>query len=75
MKDFQPSSFLINHTVDQMTKFLTEDYHLDIPTALNVVYNSKTLSLLQNKDTGLFIESPSYVYELLKKEYLTGKLN
>lgn len=75
MTNFQTSSFLINHTVDQMTQFLTEDYDLDIPTALNVIYNSRTLSLLQNKETELFIESPSYVYELLKKEYLTGKLN
>ncbi len=75
MTNFQPSSFLINHIVDQMTLFLTEDFHLDIPTALNIVYNSKTLSLLQNKDTELFIESPSYVYELLRREYLTGKLN
>lgn len=75
MKKFQPASFLINHIVDRMTQFLTEDYHLDIPTALNIVYNSKTLSLLQNKNTELYIESPSYVYELLKSEYLTGKLN
>ncbi|HCC87471.1 MAG TPA: hypothetical protein DEQ17_04430 [Prevotella sp.] len=75
MTHVQTSSFLINRIVDQMTQFLTEDYHLDIPTALNVVYNSKTLSLLQNKATELYIESPSYVYELLKKEYQTGKLN
>ena len=58
-----------------MTQFLTEDFHLDIPTALNVVYNSKTMALLQDRDTELFIQSPSYVYELLKNEYLTGKLN
>ncbi|MDD5862074.1 MAG: hypothetical protein PUD15_05865 [Prevotella sp.] len=48
---------------------------MDIPSALNVVYNSKTFSFLQDKNTGLYVESPSYVYELLKKEYQTGKLN
>lgn len=75
MTSLQTSTFLINHTVDQLTQFLTEDFHLDIPTALNVVYNSKTMALLQDRDTELFIQSPSYVYELLKNEYLTGKLN
>ncbi len=71
----QQSTFLINHIVDQMSLFLTEDFNMDIPSALNVVYNSKTFSFLQDKNTGLYVESPSYVYELLKKEYQTGKLN
>lgn len=71
----QQSSFLINYIVDEISKFLTEDFKLDIPSALDVVYNSKTFALLQNKDTELYIQSPSYVYEILKKEYQTGKLN
>ncbi len=71
----QQATFLVNHTVDEMSEFLTKDFNLDIPSALNVIYNSKTFSLLQNKDTELYIQSPSYVYEILRKEYLTGKLN
>jgi len=71
----QQAAFLVNHTVDEMSKFLTEDFNLDIPSALNVIYNSRTFSLLLNKETELYIQSPSYVYEMLRKEYLTGKIN
>lgn len=32
--------FLINSIIDQMTAFLMEDYHLELPAALELIYNS-----------------------------------
>lgn len=57
-----------------MTEYLMADYHLDILSAMSVVYNSNTILLLQNSKTGLYYQSPGYVYEILKREYLTGKV-
>ena len=65
---------LVNFTIDELTTYLIKDFHLDTAEALNIVYSSKTLELLQNKRTGLYYQSPGYVYHLLKNEYKTGQL-
>lgn len=66
------TNFIIDHIVDKMTLFLIQDFSLSIPEALNVIYNSETYRLINDKENGLYIQSPSYLYELLKKEYLTA---
>lgn len=66
--------YLVSHIVDQITTYLVSDFKLDIPSALNVIYTSETYQILSEEDSELFIQSPAYVYEWLKKEYLTGKL-
>lgn len=68
-------NFLKNRIVDQMTSFLIRDYSLMLPAALDFVYNSSVYSHLQDDETGLYLESPSYVYEYLKKEFLTGRFS
>jgi hypothetical protein len=68
------SDFLIQNAINKMTEFLIEDYKLPVTEAMNIVYNSETLNILQNKETELFIQSPAYIYELLKEEYLNGKI-
>jgi len=68
------NSFLIQNAVDKMTEYLTEDFSLNVVDAMNVIYNSEVFHLLQDEKTELFVQSPAYIYELLKNEYLTGKL-
>ena len=53
---------LVNFTIDELTTYLIKDFHLDTAEALDIVYSSKTLELLQNKRTGLYDQSPGYVY-------------
>lgn len=67
--------YLISHIVDKITGFLIEDFQLDIPSALNIVYTSDTFRVLSDKETDLYSQSPSYIYEWLKREFLTGKLD
>lgn len=71
----QQDDYLIAYIVDQMTQFLVADFKLDVVSALNVIYNSKVYDLVQDKDNELYIQSPSYIYELLKKEYQTANLS
>ena len=69
----QQQNFLIAYTIGRMTEFLIEDYRLSIATALQFIYNSDTYHKLNQIETGLYEQSPSYVYELLDKEYRTGR--
>jgi hypothetical protein len=69
----QQTDFLIAHIIDKMTQYLIEDFKLDIPMALNLIYNSKVYEILLDKKNSLYIQSPSYIYELLKNEYLLGR--
>ena len=60
--------FLINHIVDRLTEYLVLDRDIDLAEALRLVYKSKTYQQLQDIEGGLYSQSPSYVYELLKHE-------
>lgn len=60
--------FLINRIVDKLTEFLVIDSSIDLTDALKVVYNSKVYQQLQDLEGDLYVQSPSYIYELLKQE-------
>ena len=60
--------FLINRIVDKLTEFLVIDSNVNLTDALKVVYNSKVYQQLQDSDCGLYAQSPSYIYELLREE-------
>lgn len=62
--------FLIAYIVDRLTEYLIEDNNIDLDDALKLVYRSNVYQQLLNIDGELYIQSPSYVYELLKKNYL-----
>ena len=62
------TDFLVNHIVDKITEYLAMDYSLEISEALKIVYESRVYELLQDTEGELFLQSPSYIYELLKRE-------
>ena len=66
--------FLINRTIDQMTAFLMEDYDLELPTALELVYNSQLYEKIIDLVTGLYYQSAAYNYDFLKHEIAYGKI-
>ena len=60
--------FLINRIVDKLTEFIVIDSSIDLTDALKIVYNSKVYQQLQDLEGDLHVQSPSYIYELLKQE-------
>lgn len=54
--------------------YLVERDGMELPEAISVFHNSETFSKLEDFDTGLYIESPAYVYDLLKSELKNGRL-
>lgn len=59
---------LTDDIISEMTKYLMEDYGYSLEKALDVVYTSKTVELLQIEEGELYVQSPAYVYDLLLKE-------
>lgn len=57
-----------------LAEMLSKDFNMSILESLDTLYNSETYQKLTNPDTGLYFQSPLYVYSFLKQEITTGKL-
>lgn len=60
--------YLVDDLTQDVAKMLMQDQQCDIAEALNIVYNSRTYSALENPETGLFYQSAVYLYDLLLEE-------
>lgn len=54
--------------------YLVERDGMDLPDAISTFHNSETFSKLEDFETGLYIESPAYVYDLLLSELKNGRM-
>lgn len=70
--DRQKIEFIINCDVEEMVSLLQEDYGMNMLDAFDTVYNSQIYKKLTDTKTGLYIQSPLYIYEYLKDELSTG---
>lgn len=64
--------FIINCDVEEIISLLQENYSMDMLEAFDTIYNSKIYKKLTDTETGLYIQSPLYIYEYLKEE-IEGK--
>lgn len=69
-KNFQ---FLLEAISADIIGWLIRDNSFSLSEAVATWYNSETFEKVSAPDTGMYIESPAYNYEFLKKELLTGK--
>ena len=72
MTDFE---YQIECTTRDLADKLVGDFSMTVPQALRVVYNSETYEKLINPKTGLYFQSPLYVYDFLKNEILNEKMS
>lgn len=61
-------------TVRDLVLMLMEERGLSFHEALDTVYNSETYAKLIDPATGLYFQSPAYIYSYLDKEIATGKM-
>lgn len=66
---------LVEDITTNIILYLMEDKGYDLYTALKEFYNSETFAKLSDEATELYIEGPTYVYNVLKDEMKYGKLN
>ena len=60
--------FIINCDIEELVSLLQKDYNFSIIEAFDTVYNSNLYKTLINTGNGMYIQSPLYQYEYLKKE-------
>ena len=51
-----------------LIQLLMEEYDYTLEKAMDTLYNSETFARLQNAETGLYYQSPGYVYSFLANE-------
>ncbi len=58
----------------ELTGFLMDEYHYSPQEAIDVLYTSETFERIQDNSTGLYYQSPGYVYSFLHNELTTAKV-
>ncbi len=61
-------TFMIETLTRELIARLMEEWNLSMREAMDVVYQSKTYTALNNLNTGLYFQSPAYVYDVLAQE-------
>ena len=65
---------LIEYITQEIVAYIMTDETVDIDEAMKALYNSAVYEKLADTETGLYLESSAYVYELLKDEIANGKI-
>ncbi len=65
---------LMEFTTQRIIQYLMHDRDMEVDEAMNLFYNSIVFEKLHDEETGLYLEGPLYVYDLLKNEIRNGRL-
>ena len=59
---------LLEYSIQDIIDMISTDQSIEYDEAMNKFYNSEVFEKLIDKETGLYLESPEYVYDLCKDE-------
>lgn len=65
---------LMEYIVQDIVDMFSSDQNIEYDEAMNRFYNSKIFEKLQDQETGLYMESSEYVYDLFKDEINFGRI-
>ncbi|HJC46527.1 MAG TPA: hypothetical protein IAA04_00555 [Candidatus Lachnoclostridium pullistercoris] len=65
---------LIEYIIQDIVDMFATDQNIEYDEAMNKFYNSEVFEKLQDKETGLYLESSEYVYDLFKDELNFGHI-
>jgi hypothetical protein len=66
-------SFLLFAITKNLIEYISIQYKISITNAMEKLYNSKTYSILENKDTYLWQFSKIFLFSIFDNEQKTGK--
>jgi hypothetical protein len=66
--------YLVEGITKDIVAYLMEDRGVALTEAIALFHNSETFAKLSDPQSGLYIESSAYVYEILKTELKMGKI-
>ena len=65
---------LLEYSIQDIIDMISTDQNIEYDEAMNKFYNSEVFEKLMDKETGLYRESPVYVYDLFKDEMNFGHI-
>lgn len=65
---------LVEYLTQDVIAYIVEEEKNDMASAMHLFYLSETYEKLNDKETGLYLESSAYVYDLFKNERRNGKI-
>lgn len=65
---------LIEYNIQEIIEYISNDKGIDYDEAMHQFYSSKVFEKLNDIDTGLYLESSAYIYDLFKSETDLGKI-
>lgn len=68
----QIATYLTDYVLSELVKYVIEDTGCSIEQAMERVYNSPLMSVLQDEEVELYVQSPAYLYDLMNLN-LIGK--
>lgn len=65
---------IIEYIIQDIVDMLATDQNIEYDEAMNKFYYSEVFEKLQDKETGLYLESSGYIYDLFKDEMNFGHI-
>ena len=59
---------MTDNLLADLLQIIMEDRNVDMQSALDILYNSHLYAQITDPETGLYIQSADYNYELLREE-------
>ena len=63
---------LIEYSIQDIVEYIVKDLQIEYDKAMQLFYGSQTFDMLADIETGLYLESSAYVYEIFQDERNTG---
>ena len=71
----QIATCLTDYALSELVRYVMEDTDCGIEQAMEKVYNSPLMELLQDEEGELYVQSPAYLYELMNDQETPIKNN
>lgn len=71
--DKNTAQYLFEGISSDVVRYHIEKNDMTLQEAIYTFHNSETFSALEDFETGLYIESPAYVYDMLLSELRYGR--
>lgn len=69
MSKTKQQDFLVQNIISEIVTYIMEDRRVKTDEALEIFFSSELSKKIEDIETEYYLESPSYIYEILKKEF------
>lgn len=63
----QIATYLTDYVLGELVKYVMEDEGCSVEQAMIKVFDSPIIEALEDEEGELYVQSPAYIYELMKK--------